>query len=178
MKYNKLEIDGAYIIEIEPHKDNRGFFSRGFCRREMLEKTGIDFEVCQSNISYNAKKGTIRGMHYQTPPYEEIKIVSCVKGAIYDVVLDLRKDSPTYLTHFGIELTEDNYKMLVIPKGCAHGFQSLKDDTVLNYKVNQYFTPNADSGVKWNDNAFNIKFPITDNITISERDLKHEDWQV
>lgn len=178
MKYTELEIKGAYIIEIEPHEDNRGFFSRGFCRKEMLEKTGIDFEVCQSNISYNARKGTIRGIHYQVHPYEERKIVSCVKGKIFDVVVDLRKDSPTYLKWYGAELSEDNYKMLLIPQGCGHGFQSLEDDTVLNYKVDQYFNPNADSGVCYNDSAINVEFPIKDNIIISDKDAKHARWIV
>lgn len=176
MKYTELDIKGAYLIEIEPHEDNRGFFARGFCKKELKEKTGIDFEVCQSNVSYNIKKGTIRGMHYQIHPYEEMKIVSCVKGAIFDVVLDLRKDSDTYLKWQGFELTEDNYKMLLIPEGCAHGFQSLKDDTVLNYKVSQYFTPNADSGVRYNDPLINVDFPIKENITISEKDKNHKDW--
>lgn len=178
MKYTPLEIKDSYLIEIEPHRDNRGFFSRGFSRKEMFDKTGINFEVCQANISYNIKRGTIRGMHYQMPPYEEIKIVSCVKGAIFDVVLDLRKDSPTYLKWLGFELSEDNYKMLVIPKGCAHGFQSLKDDTILNYKVSQYFNPNADSGVRYDDKAFNIDWPIKENITISDKDLNAKDWQI
>src|SRR5574344_308412 len=150
MKYSKTKIKDAYLIEIEPHNDNRGFFSRGFCRKEMKEKTGIDFEVCQSNISYNIKKGTIRGMHYQVYPFEEMKIVSCVKGSIFDVVLDLRRDSKTYLQWQGFELTGKNYKMILIPGGCAHGFQSLQDDTVLNYKMSQYFIPNAYSGVKYN----------------------------
>lgn len=170
MKFTELNIRGSYIIEIAPINDDRGFFARGFCKRELKETTGIDFEVCQSNISYNKKKGTIRGMHFQHAPYGEMKIVSCVKGSIFDVVLDLRKDSPTYLQWEGIELTENNYKMLLIPIGCAHGFQSLEDNTVLNYKVNQYFTPNADSGVRYNDKAFNIYFPIKENITISEKD--------
>ena len=177
MNYTKLDIDRAYLIDIEPHFDNRGFFSRGFCRKEMLEKTGIDFEVCQSNVSYNIKKGTIRGMHYQVHPYEEIKIISCVKGAIYDVVLDLRKESDTYLKWLGFELTEDNYKMLVIPKGCAHGYQTLVDNTILNYKVNQFFNPNADSGVCYNDKLINIDFPIKENITISEKDKNHKAWR-
>ncbi len=176
MIYKKLEIKGAYLIEIEPHEDLRGFFARGFCRKEMKEKTGIDFEVCQSNISYNIKKGTIRGMHYQIPPFEEMKIISCVKGAIFDVVLDLRKDSPTYLKWQGFELNEINHKMLLIPKGCAHGFQSLKDETVLNYLVSQYYTPNADSGVRYNDPLINIDFPIKENITISEKDKNHKNW--
>ena len=178
MKFTELEIKGAFLIEIEPHNDNRGFFSRGFCRKEMKEKTGIDFEVCQSNISFNAKKGTIRGIHYQVHPYEERKIVSCVKGKIFDVVVDLRKDSPTYLKWYGVELTEDNYKMLLIPQGCGHGFQSLEDDTVLNYKVDQFFNSNADSGVCYNDPAINVIFPIKDNIIISEKDKNHARWSV
>ena len=176
MIFTKLEIDGAYLIEPEPYNDNRGFFARGFCKKELKDKTGIDFDVCQANISYNIKKGTIRGMHYQIPPYEEQKIVSCVKGAIFDVVLDLRKDSKTYLKWLGFELSEDNYKMLLIPKGCAHGFQSLVDNTVLNYKVDQYFNPAADSGVRYNDPLINIDFPIKTDITISDKDKKHEDW--
>lgn len=176
MKFNKLEIEGAYLIEIEPIEDNRGFFSRGFCKKEFLEKTGYEFNLCQANVSYNKKRGTIRGLHYQKNPWEETKIVSCVKGAIYDVVLDLRKDSPTYLKHFGAILSEDNFKMLVIPKGCAHGFQSLEDDSILNYKVDQYFTPNADSGARFDDKAFNIDWPIKEGVTISEKDKNAPDW--
>lgn len=178
MKFTELKIRGAYLIELEPITDNRGFFSRGFCRKELKEKTGLDFEVCQANVSQNFKKGTIRGMHYQKHPFEETKIVSCVKGKIFDIVLDLRENSPTYLQWEGYELSEDNYKMLLIPKGCGHGFQSLEDDSVLNYKVDQYFTPNADSGVRYNDKAFNIDWPIKENITISEKDANACDYVI
>jgi len=176
MKFNKLEIEGAYLIEIEPHNDNRGFFARGFCKNEFKDNTGLDFEVRQANVSYNIKKGTVRGLHYQKHPYEETKIVSCVKGKIFDVVLDIRKDSPTYLKWYGVELSENNFKMLVIPRGCAHGFQSLEDESILNYKVDQFFTPNADSGYRYNDKAFKIKWPIKDGITISEKDKNAEDY--
>lgn len=177
MTFTKLKIEGAYLIDIEPIKDNRGFFARGFCRKELKEKTAIDFEVCQSNICFNIKRATIRGMHFQESPYEEMKIFSCVKGSIFDVVLDLRKDSKTYLQWEGYELTESNYKMLLVPKGCAHGFQSLEDNTVLNYKVSQYFTPNADRGVRYNDASFNINWPIKDNIITSEKDSSFEDYK-
>lgn len=175
MKFTELSIEGAYLIELEPINDNRGFFARGFCKKELRQKIGINFEVCQANVSQNLKKGTIRGIHYQNQPYEETKLISCVKGKVFDVVLDLRKNSPTYLKWQGFELSEDNYKMLLVPKGCGHGFQSLEDNSVLNYKVDQYFTPNADSGVRYDDKAFNIDWPIKENITISEKDLSHKD---
>ncbi len=177
MKISELEIKGAYILELEPINDNRGFFARKFCKKELKEKIGINFEICQANVSYNKKKGTIRGLHYQKSPYEETKIISCVKGKIFDVVLDLRENSPTYLQWYGVELSENNFKMLIIPKGCAHGFQSLEDDTILNYFVDQYFTPSADSGYKYNDPAFNIKWPINNTIIISDKDLNAKDFK-
>ncbi len=176
LKYTELSIKGAYIIELEPHQDNRGFYSREFCKKELFEKTGINFEICQTDISYNKKKGTIRGMHFLKAPYEEMKIVSCTKGAVYDVVLDLRRDSETYLKWQGFELNEENRKMLLLPIGTAHGFQTLLDDSVLNYKMSQYYMPNVDGGVRYNDPLINIDFPIKSGISISERDTLHPNW--
>ncbi len=178
MKFIELKVCGAYLIEIEPIKDDRGFLARGFCRKEIKEKIGIEFEVYQANIPYNIKKGTIRGMHYQKSPYEEMKLIACVKGSVFDVVLDLRKDSATYLQWEGYELTENNYKMLLIPKGCAHGLQTLEDNTVLNYKASQYYVPEANTGVRYNDKAFNIDWPIKENLIISEKDKNFPDYTI
>ncbi len=178
MLYTPLKIKDAYLVEIEKICDHRGFFARGFCKKEMLDKTGIDFQVCQVNISSNLKRGTIRGMHYQKAPYEGMKIVSCVKGAIFDVILDLRKQSPTYLQWLGFELSEHNHSMLIIPTGCAHGFQVLQDDTVLHYKENQYFTSQAEIVINYQDAAFGIEFPIKDNVILSEKDLCASVWEL
>lgn len=169
MKFTELKLKGAYLIELEPFLDNRGTFSRQFCKKELL-KQGLDFEMCQCNISKNYKKGTLRGLHFQKDPYPEIKIVSCLKGAFFDVIVDIRKDSPTYLQWESIELTEDNNKMLYIPPSFAHGFQTLLDDTVVYYQIGNYFMPEYYDGVRWNDSKINIKWPESENKIINERD--------
>jgi len=161
-------MNGLYIIEPELKTDERGYFARIFCKKEFT-KIGFNFEIVQINRALNKKKGTIRGLHFQTPPKAEDKIISCVKGAIYDVAIDLRKDFPTFGQWVAEKLTEDNKKMFLIPKGFAHGFQTLTDNTEILYFMSEFYSPEYESGVRWNDPFFNIKWPIKNPI-LSEKD--------
>jgi dTDP-4-dehydrorhamnose 3,5-epimerase len=174
MIFKETRLKGAYIIELEPLADERGFFAHSFCRKEFEEK-GLNPNVAQSSISYNKKRGTLRGMHYQTAPYEEAKLVRCTKGAIYDVIIDLRPGSPTYCQWFAVELSAENYKMLYVPEGFAHGFQTIEDDTVVNYQLSEFYHPDSARGVRWNDPAFGIKWPIEPTV-ISEKDQNTPDF--
>ena len=176
MKISELAIEGAFLIELDEFKDERGSFTRQFCKNE-LSKYGIDFDIKQCNLSKNYKKGVLRGLHYQKNPYPEIKLVSCFKGTIYDVIVDLRKESPTYLKWIANELSEYNNKTIYIPAGVAHGFQTLEDNSVVYYQLGEFFMPNYYSGVRYNDPAFNISWPDCDNIIIKERDKNYEFWQ-
>jgi dTDP-4-dehydrorhamnose 3,5-epimerase len=168
MIFTETKINGVYVIEPELRRDERGFFARSFCKEE-FEKNGLDSDIVQCNISYNRKKGILRGMHYQAQPHEEVKIVSCTKGAIYDVVLDLRKESETCRQWVAVELSDKNFKMVYIPKGCAHGFQTLKNDVVVCYQMTEFFHPECAHGVKWDDSVFGIQWPTGRKI-ISEKD--------
>lgn len=152
-------IAGAYTIGIEPIADARGFFARTWCRRE-IEQLGLCADIAQCSISVNLRKGTLRGMHLQGPPHEETKIVRCVKGAIFDVVLDLRRDSPTFLRWHGVELSSANRLALYIPAGCAHGFQTLEDDCEVAYQISEFYHPECSRPVRWNDRAFGIEWPL------------------
>lgn len=176
MIFTETKIKGAMIIEPEQLTDERGFFARSFCKEE-FEKHGLENSLVQCNISYNKKKGTLRGMHYQKPPHDEAKIVSCTHGAIYDVAIDLRKDSKTYCQWVAAELTDKNYKMLYVPKGCAHGFQTLKDETVVYYQMTESFHPESAKGVHWDDPAFGIQWPTGKKI-ISERDNRYSRYSL
>ncbi|WP_300712349.1 dTDP-4-dehydrorhamnose 3,5-epimerase [uncultured Brachyspira sp.] len=169
MTIEKTNIDGAYIIQNNYIEDERGYFLRLFCNDE-LKKHNLDFEIKQSSISYNNKKYTVRGMHYQTAPYGEIKVVRCIKGRVFDAIADIRKDSPTYGRHFTVELSEDNGKMIYIPPYAAHGFQTLEDNTIVCYFMGTSFVPDASSGFHWEDPFFNIDWPFKKNIIISEKD--------
>lgn len=174
MKFTETELKGSFILEVNKLEDERGFFGRTFCRRE-FEQHGINPMVVQANVSFNKTKGILRGMHYQAHPYEETKLVRCVRGAIYDVIIDLRKNSPTYKKWFGIELKEASYKMLFVPEGFAHGFITLQDNTEVIYMVSQFYTPGSERGIRWDDPAFDIKWPI-EPIMISEKDRSIEDY--
>lgn len=149
MKFQELNLKGAFLIELEEFKDERGTFSRQFCKKEFT-KYGIDFNICQCNISTNFKKNTIRGMHYQKEPFLEPKIVSCLTGSCYDVIIDLRKESPTYLKWEGVELKYNN-KLLYIPPMFAHGFQTLEDNTTIYYQLGEFFKPEYYDGLRYND---------------------------
>lgn len=173
MKFKELTLKGAYLIELEPFCDERGTFTRQFCKKE-FEQNGISFEICQCNISKNYKKGTLRGLHFQKTPYLESKIVSCLKGAFFDVIVDLRHDSETYLKWESVELLENDNKLLFIPENFAHGFQTLEDDTTLYYQLGNYFVSEYYSGIRWNDTKIGIKWPECSNRTINERDNSYE----
>lgn len=172
MKFTEQKIAGVYLLETELMQDERGFFARQFCRRE-LAAHGLDFDIKQCNLSGNTRRGTLRGMHYQKDPYPEIKVVSCLRGAIWDVVVDLRPNSPTYLQHIATELSAQNGRMLYIPPMCAHGFQTLEDDTWIYYQLGEFFYPQAYSGVRYNDPKLNITWPIANPI-INERDKNYD----
>ena len=175
MKFTETKLKGAFVIELNQLKDERGFFARSWCKREM-EEHGLNADVVQSNVSYNIKKGTLRGLHYQKDPYQETKLVRCTRGALYDVIIDLRKDSPTYMQWIGVELTADNYKMLYVPEDFAHGFITLEDQTEATYQVTQFYTPGSEGGLRWDDPAFNIEWPIEPEV-ISDKDKSHPNYQ-
>ncbi len=174
MKFTKTKVDGAYTIDVDRIGDERGYFGRLWCQREMIDQ-GLKANICQSNIGVSAKAGTLRGLHYQTPPYQEVKILRCTRGAVFDVVLDLRKDSPTYKQWHGVELTQDNATMLYVPEGCATGFYTLTDDAEINYHATEFYQPAAATGVRWNDSAFNIQWPGEPTI-MSDNDMNWPDY--
>ena len=168
MIFTETKLKGAFVIEIEPIEDERGYFARSFCQKE-FEKHGLNPCIAQCNISFNKKKGTLRGMHYQAEPYPEAKLVRCIMGSIYDVIIDLRIDSPTYCEWFAVELSADGSKMIYIPEGYAHGFQTLEDNTEVFYQMSEFYNPDVARGVRWDDPAFNIDWPLGDKI-ISVKD--------
>jgi dTDP-4-dehydrorhamnose 3,5-epimerase len=174
MIFRPLALPGAYLIEPEKIEDRRGFFARTYCRRE-LEDRDLDPAIVQCNVSVNRLKGTLRGMHYQAAPSEEIKLVRCTNGAIWDVILDLRPDSPTFKKFVGLELSRDNRLSLYIPKGVAHGFQSLVDDAEVFYQMSEFFMPELARGVRHDDPAFGITWPLPVSM-ISERDAALPDF--
>ena len=175
MIFTETKLKGAFIVDLEKISDERGFFARTYCQDEFTAQ-GLMPEVVQSNMSTNKLRGTMRGMHYQNDPYQEEKLVRCVKGALYDVIIDLRVDSPTYLEWLGVELTEDNHRALLVPKDFAHGFVTLVENTTAFYMVSQFYTPGAESGIRWNDSSFGIEWPIEPEV-ISEKDLHWPDFQ-
>ena len=168
MIFKKTALKDAWIIDLNKLTDERGFFARSFCIKE-FEDHGIKFPIAQSNVSYNYKKQTLRGMHYQLEPHGEAKLVRCTKGSIHDVIIDVRSDSPTYGKWIGVELSEKNYRMLYVPEGFAHGFITLEDETEVTYQVSEFYTPGAEQGIRWDDPAFSIEWPLDPKI-ISEKD--------
>jgi len=162
MIFAETRLKGAFLIDLARLEDERGFFARSFCQRE-FEQFGLYPCVAQCNISYNKLKGTVRGMHYQVPPHEEAKLVRCIRGALYDVIIDLRHDSSTYLEWAAFELTAENRTALYIPKGFAHGFQTLEDDTEVFYQMSEFYAPESARGIRWNVSAFGIRWilPVT-----------------
>jgi dTDP-4-dehydrorhamnose 3,5-epimerase len=174
MRFVSTPIRGAFIVELEPRDDSRGFFARAFCQREFTEH-GLNPEVAQCNISFNERRGTLRGMHYQAKPHEEAKLVRCTRGVIFDVIVDLRTESETRLRWFGVELSAENRRALYVPEGLAHGYQTLEDDSEIFYQVSQEYTPSAERGVRWNDSAFGIRWPIADPI-LSAKDAAHANY--
>ena len=175
MKFIETSLSGVFIVELEPIEDERGFFARSWCSEEFKKRRLVN-TLRQCNISFNKKKGTIRGMHYQGKPYEETKLVRCTKGSIYDVIIDLRPSSSTFKKNFGIELSELNHRMLYIPVGLAHGFQTLEDQTEVFYQMSQYFHESYARGIRWNDPAFSIRWPLPISY-ISSKDNNYEDFK-
>lgn len=174
MIFINTSFEGVYVIEIERHQDERGYFARTWCQRE-FEEHGLNPRLVQCNLSYNKMKGTLRGMHFQAAPYEEAKLVSCTQGAIFDVIVDLRPDSPTFKCYYSITLSAEVHNMLYIPEGFAHGFLTLTGDTNVNYQMSEYYAPEYARGVRWNDPAFGIEWPEIVNV-ISERDNNYPDF--
>jgi dTDP-4-dehydrorhamnose 3,5-epimerase len=175
MKFIHTPLQGVYLIELEPVHDDRGFFARTWCKEE-FQKHGLNSNLAQCSLSFNKKKGTLRGMHYQCEPHQEAKLVRCCAGAIYDVVLDLRRGSQTFGKWFAAELSASDQKMLYIPEGCAHGFQSLEDESTVFYQISESYHPELAGGVRWNDPLFGIKWPIPTPI-LSERDRSFADYR-
>jgi dTDP-4-dehydrorhamnose 3,5-epimerase len=168
MIFTETKLGGAYLIDLDKHEDERGFFARSWCQDE-FEKHGLNPRMVQCNISFNEKLGTLRGLHYQSLPYQEAKLVRCTMGALYDVIVDLRSDSPTFKKWLSVELTAQNRRALYVPEGCAHGFQTLVDNTEVFYQMSEFFHPECARGVRWDDPAFGIVWPIS-NLIISKKD--------
>jgi dTDP-4-dehydrorhamnose 3,5-epimerase len=173
--FEQTELKGAFLIQLNKIKDQRGFFARAWCEQEFADH-GLTAVVHQANVSFNIKAGTLRGMHYQVEPYGEAKTVRCTRGAIYDVIIDLRPDSPTYKQWIGAELTADNYTMLYVPEKFGHGFLTLTDNTEVTYQVSEFYTPGAERGIRWNDPALAIRWPAEVHV-ISEKDANWPDYQ-
>ena len=168
MKFTETKLCGAFVVELEPVADERGFFARTWCERE-FEEHGLRTRFVQCSVSFNLKRGTLRGMHYQRDPYGEVKLVRCTRGALYDVIIDLRSDSPTRTQHVAVVLTPENGKMMYVPQGFAHGFQTLEDNTEVFYQISELYRPEHAAGVAWDDPAFGIEWPVAERI-MSERD--------
>ena len=171
MQFTETQLKGAFIIDLEPRSDNRGFFARTFCATEFVAHNLLP-TVAQCNLSFNYKKGTLRGMHYQIAPATETKLVRCTQGAIYDVIIDMRPNSPTYLSHIGVELTAENRRALYVPEMFAHGYQALTDGAEVGYQVGSVYTPGYERGLRYNDPAFDIEWPLS----VSEISEKDANW--
>ena len=174
MIFHETPLSGAYVIETEPVADERGLFARTWCEREFAAHN-LETRIAQCSTSFNPKSGTLRGMHYQVEPLAETKIVRCTRGAIHDVIIDLRRDSPTFRRHFAIVLTESDRKIVYVPKGFAHGFQTLEDDTEVFYQISEFYSPQHGRGVRWDDPAFGIRWPDAVR-RIGDRDRSYPDF--
>jgi len=170
MIFTETKLKGAYIVDLERREDSRGFFARAFCQNE-FKSHGLKPVIAQANIAFNKVKGTLRGMHFQYPPAPESKLVRATRGAILDIIVDLRPESPTYLQHIEVELNEDNNRALYVPERFAHGYQALRDKTETSYQVGEYYTPSAESGLMYNDPRLGLKWPLPVAV-ISEKDQK------
>jgi dTDP-4-dehydrorhamnose 3,5-epimerase len=175
MIFTPLELQGAYIIELEKKEDERGVFARSFCQDE-FRRQGLNPAIAQCNISFNRHKGTLRGMHFQAPPVEEDKLVRCTRGAICDVIVDIRRESKTYCRWASTELTAGNHRMLFVPRGFAHGFQTLEDRSEVFYQMSEFYDPRYARGIRWDDPAIGIEWPLKDPV-ISDKDRSYEDFR-
>lgn len=175
MIFKEGRIKGVYLIETEPIKDQRGNFARTFCARE-FERQGIEFNIVQSNTSFNKKRGTLRGMHYQDKPHEEAKLIRCTRGSVYDLIIDLREDSPTYKQWEAFEISAENKQLIYVPKGFAHGFQTIEDNTEVTYQMSAFYHEASSKGLRWNDPAFGLVWPL-DHPILSVKDHNYTDFQ-
>jgi dTDP-4-dehydrorhamnose 3,5-epimerase len=173
MKLVALDLPGAHLVELEPHVDERGLFARTWCSREFTS-AGLPAGIVQTNLSQTAERGAIRGLHYQRPPSREGKVVRCLRGAIFDVIVDVRPDSPAFLRHAGVELTDSNRSALYIPPGFAHGFQTLEPQTEVWYQMTDYYQPGLGGGIRWDDPALGVNWPL-EPTTMNERDATYPD---
>jgi dTDP-4-dehydrorhamnose 3,5-epimerase len=174
MIFTETNLKGAFVIQIQRLEDERGFFARTFCQNEFREH-GLNTNLSQCNISHNRKRGTLRGMHFQAAPYAEAKLVQCMHGSIHDVIVDLRVNSPTYLSHIGVDISADEHNLFYVPEGFAHGFITLEDDTDIFYQMSEFYTPSSARGFRWNDLVFDIRWPLQPSI-VSERDANYPDF--
>lgn len=174
MIFTESPVKGAFLMDLEPREDERGFFARTWCEQECGER-GMNLHVAQCNVSFNKKTGTLRGLHYQGAPFEEAKLVRCTRGSIYDVVVDLRPASPTFKRHLAVVLSAGNRRALYVPEGCAHGFQTLEDDTEVFYQMSAPYSADHARGVRWNDPAFGIAWPAAERI-MADRDRTYPDF--
>jgi len=171
MKFTETKLKGAFVIDIERHEDNRGFFARAFCQRE-FEDHGLPPVIAQGNIAFNERKGTLRGMHFQYPPATETKLVRCSRGAILDIIIDLRPESPTYLEHVAVELSADNYRSLFVPGRFGHGYQALEDRTETSYQMGEFYTPGSEGGLHYQDPRLGLVWPLP----VTEISPKDTEW--
>lgn len=174
MRFHTTKLKGACIVELDELSDERGFFARAWCRKE-FEAQGLNPGIVQANVSFNNTKGTLRGMHYQTPPHAETKLIRCTRGALYDVIVDLRPESETYKDWVSVELSVENHRMLYVPEGFAHGFQTLEDSTEVFYLVSEFYTPDAAKGLRYDDPAFRIEWPLYVSV-VSQKDRSWPDY--
>jgi dTDP-4-dehydrorhamnose 3,5-epimerase len=172
--FRETKLPGAFVIELQKQEDERGFFARSWCHKE-FEAHGLNPRMVQCNVSFNKVKGTLRGMHYQVHPCAEAKLVRCTRGAIYDVIVDLRRESPSYKQHLSEILSSNNYKALFIPEGFAHGFQTLEDNSEVFYQMSEFYSPEHQRGLRYNDPAFEVSWPIEATV-ISDRDRNYENF--
>jgi len=176
MIFKETRLKGSYIIELEKIPDDRGFFARVWCQKE-FQAHDLNQNIVQCNLSFNAAKGTLRGIHYQIAPHAEAKIIRCTRGKVYDVIVDLRQKSSTYLQWLSFELSSENRKMLYVPENFAHGYLTLADNTEVFYQVSQFYSPGSENGIRWDDPLINIKWPKIANLIISEKDEKWPDFK-
>jgi dTDP-4-dehydrorhamnose 3,5-epimerase len=174
MIFTETELRGVFVIEPERFEDERGFFAQSFTQRD-FERHGLNPRVAECNISYNRRRGTLRGMHFQAAPRAQAKLVRCTAGAIYDVAIDLRRESPTFARWVGVELTAASRRLIYVPEGCAHGYLTLADDTEVFYQVSDVYAPESAGGVRWDDPAFGVRLPVAVEV-INERDRTYEDF--
>jgi len=174
--FKETKVAGAFLIEPEKFEDQRGFFARSFSQKEFSEH-GLRAEFVEAGISFNLRQNTVRGMHYQAAPNAQAKLVRCTRGAIFDALIDLRPDSPTYKQWYAHELSAQNRLMLYIPEGCAHGYQTLADESEIFYQLSAGYAPASERGVRWNDPVFGIAWPATDGVIINDRDRNYPDFK-